>query len=388
MKKSLLALVITICLVTAVMAAPTTASANVQTGKVLDLLQDFVTNCPSRVSGTSDMQAVAAYVEDKFIQFGVDNVELQAIGGLQGDYNVIATINAPSATQTVVIGAHYDTTNIEGANDNACGVVALFMLADHLSQHKNQLGFNVQLVAFSGEEKGLLGSKHFVNSLTQSQRDSIALMINFDVIASGDNLYVLCENKQTPLLTTLVDLGINTPSKIYAKPFGKGVYALLDQWGYGYWEVAQNTDHTPFRLAGIPTAVYFSGSYKGHFYGYVESNDTSKWTMNSANDTLQNLLDNAPNFQDKVNNVVQSVATLLTNSSYNNVVSTARDHLTSNVLTNRLYAKLVAVAIVVLAIVGVILYGKKLKKQSLLGVAQVKESKVFTTPDVNDIFKF
>ncbi|MBR2974493.1 MAG: M20/M25/M40 family metallo-hydrolase [Clostridia bacterium] len=389
MKNTFWALIVAICLAAAVVLVPATASASnsILANEYHQMLSDFLTNCPNRVSGTSDMLDVADYLWGKFNEVGINTVRFQNVGDSQYDKNVIASIYAEKE-KTIVIGAHYDTVEAEGANDNACGVVTLLQIAKRLVEQKHKLNFNVKLVAFAGEELGLLGSAYYVSQLTQNQRDNLALMINIDAVAAGDNLYVYCENKSTPLLNELLTQGQNQPVKLHSKPFSAGVYAFVDKWGYGYWEMAQNSDHTPFRLAGIPTALFFSGNYKGMFYGYVESSNVQNWTMNSAGDTLQSLQQNAPNFADKMATVAQMVCNLLTDESSVVAIEGAREHLTAGIVYNNDYASIAAFVVALIAIVGAVIYYKKLKKQAFVGVAEVKTPEVFTSPDVNDVFKF
>lgn len=389
MKKTFFALLLLLVIAITTAFAPATASASssILTNEYHQMLDEFLDSCPNRVSGTSDMLDVANYLRDKFNQLGVDLVELQSVG-LQYDKNVIASIDVGYDKQTIVIGAHYDTVETEGANDNACGVITLLQIAKRLVEQKHKLNFNVKLVAFAGEELGLVGSAYYVSQLTQTQRDNVSLMINVDAIAAGDNLYVYCENKATPLLDELLTHGQNQPVPLLAKPFGKGVYSFVDQWGYGYWEMAQNSDHTSFRLQGIPTALFFSGNYKGGFYGYVESNNPNNWTMNGVNDTLQNLKQNSPNFADKMETVVQTVCNLLTDASSVSAVENAREHLASQFIFNHTYPYIVAIALVLVAIICAAIYYKKLNDQAFAGAKVGKNTEGFTSHDVNDIFKF
>ncbi len=389
-KHLLLTLALVLCMLTTFAFAPTTASATTANADIEQLLNDFVTACPYRVSGTTYMVDVANWLADKFTAYGVDSVEFQQLAAVEYDQNVIATIDVPNATKMIVIGAHYDTasTDCVGANDNAAGVVTLLQIAQNLAQNKALLNFDVVLVAFAGEEKGLLGSYQFANQLTAQQQSDVALMVNIDSIASGDNLYVACENKTTPLLQTLLGLSQGCTAKLRAKPFNKGVFAQLDVWGYGYWEMPQNTDHTSFRQVGIPTASFFSGNYKSSFYGYVQSANYNNWTLNTDQDTLQNLQANAPDYSNKIQTVVQTVCKLVTDTDAAAVVNDARAHLVSTTLTNRSYAVILALGLIALAVVGSIIYNNKLKKKALLGVAEAVTPQVFTTPDAEDVFKF
>jgi hypothetical protein len=96
------------------------------------------------------------------------------------------------AAETVVIGAHYDHLGMggmgsrapgqaaihNGADDNASGVAALLAAAEHLARPDAPRDRNYLFVAFSGEEMGLFGSKHFAERLPAG----VAYMLNFDMV--------------------------------------------------------------------------------------------------------------------------------------------------------------------------------------------------------------
>ena len=113
--------------------------------------------------------------------------------------NVIAYLPGtdPNAmNETIVIGAHFDhlgwggegsgtlaSTKEQaihyGADDNASGTAGLIETAYALS--KKPLKRPVMFIGFTAEERGLLGSAHFVKSPTIGL-DSICMMINMDMI--------------------------------------------------------------------------------------------------------------------------------------------------------------------------------------------------------------
>lgn len=94
----------------------------------------------------------------------------------------------------IVIGAHYDTrvTNLDdgtsyapGANDNGSGVAAVIELARVMSQQ--QYRSSVMFVAFTAEEIGRIGSKHFVEEYIKFHNIPVTAMINLDIIGSTTN---------------------------------------------------------------------------------------------------------------------------------------------------------------------------------------------------------
>lgn len=91
----------------------------------------------------------------------------------------------------IVLGAHYDhlgwkikdgdTVVYNGADDNATGSASLIEIGRNLVEREGELGRSVILVAFDGEESGLLGSTHFLEeSVVAPHR--IKLMFSLDMV--------------------------------------------------------------------------------------------------------------------------------------------------------------------------------------------------------------
>ena len=111
--------------------------------------------------------------------------------------NVIGVLpgSGPYAEETIVIGAHYDhlgrggrgslsrgSTDIHnGADDNGSGTTLLLELARRLAKHKDGFKRRVVLIAFAGEEMGLLGSKAYVANPVIPLNKTVA-MFNFDMV--------------------------------------------------------------------------------------------------------------------------------------------------------------------------------------------------------------
>lgn len=161
-------------------------------------------------------------------------------------YNVIAKLPAaknPRTAQTIVIGAHFDSVNCAGANDNASGTVSIMEAARILSQPENakNLNYNIEFIGFGAEEIGLIGSKEYVRSLQASNRiNKVKGMINLDMIGVGNALVQYNSNDKTS--HELTDLAKN----------------VADRLGYLETETAQDlhstsSDHAPFEAVGIPS---------------------------------------------------------------------------------------------------------------------------------------
>jgi hypothetical protein len=100
------------------------------------------------------------------------------------------------AGEAVVIGAHYDHVGIggrfsvtpertgeihNGADDNASGTAAVIEMARAAVSQSSRFPRTLVFIAFAGEERGLLGSAHYVRDPTIPLASTIA-MLNLDMV--------------------------------------------------------------------------------------------------------------------------------------------------------------------------------------------------------------
>lgn len=165
------------------------------------------------------------------------------------------------ANETVVIGAHYDHVGMgeygslaagvheihNGADDNASGTSALLELARRIAagRQANQPANCRKIVfaAFSGEERGLLGSKYYVKHPAHDLSQTAA-MINLDMIGRlGSNRIIVYGIGSSPDFGRLVtDMAT-----------AEGLEPELQRPAMG------PSDHQPFFEAGIPVLHFFTG---------------------------------------------------------------------------------------------------------------------------------
>ena len=334
----------------------------------------------------SGKEGVREFLKDKFNEAldGRWSVQEQDFQVDNEKYvNLVATIAKSNSDKQIIVGAHYDSV-YEGAGDNACGVAALYLTMQRLANAK--LPCNVTFVAFDGEEGGLLGSEYYVRQMSQSAIDSTLVMFNFDTIATGDNLYLLCENKSTDLAKLI----LSKVEGLQEKPYAKGIFgSAYDFYGYGYYETVQGSDHTPFRLAGIPIAFFFSGTYSATVWNYAESSDSSNEVMNTPRDTFENLVAKHPNFEERIATVSQAVVRTLSSEDFLTVGENARNQLVNlNFWYTLWWPIIVAVVIIIAVVVLAFWYYRKLQKNAILGESEIKTQKVFEKPSAEDIFSF
>ena len=108
--------------------------------------------------------------------------------------NVLGMIPGKNTKEYVIVGAHFDHLGIDpaldgdqiynGADDNASGVSAVLQIAKAFLASGQQPERNVIFAFWDGEEKGLLGSKYFVQ--TCPFLSQIEGYLNFDMIGRNN----------------------------------------------------------------------------------------------------------------------------------------------------------------------------------------------------------
>lgn|SRR5690606_6975835 len=113
--------------------------------------------------------------------------------GVLDAHNVVGYIEGSDPelkNEIMIIGAHYDHLGLaekvgddnlaNGANDNASGVSAVLLMAQHFAATKSNKR-SIVVALFSAEEKGLLGSAHLAKTLKEDNID-LYTMLNFEML--------------------------------------------------------------------------------------------------------------------------------------------------------------------------------------------------------------
>jgi hypothetical protein len=175
--------------------------------------------------------------------------------------NVLGLLPGTAGRETVVLGAHYDhlgyggvnsaapgdATVHHGADDNASGTALLVEVA-RLLKAEGPLRRNVLFVAFSGEERGLLGSAHYTANAAVPLDDTVA-MVNLDMVGRLDGDKIIVHGTGTGTgLDALVDRLVGT----------HGFEAAKEPGGFG------PSDHSSFYAKKIPVLHLFTGSHSDY----------------------------------------------------------------------------------------------------------------------------
>ena len=175
--------------------------------------------------------------------------------------NVLAILPGTTGRETVVLGAHYDhlgfggpnsaapgeTAVHHGADDNASGTAMLVEVARILAA-EGPFPRTILFAAFSGEERGLLGSAHYTANASIPLPDT-AVMVNLDMVGRLEGDKVIVHGTGT----------------------GTGLDALVDRLVAAHaFEVAKEpggfgpSDHSSFYARKIPVLHLFTGSHSDY----------------------------------------------------------------------------------------------------------------------------
>lgn len=172
-------------------------------GDTTTIVNDTLITILSRHYNSPYNQKAAQYIYQKLAGYGLST---RYMNNSTTSVNVIATktgIRYPN--RQFIICGHYDDmpsgTTAPGADDNASGVVAVIEAARLLSAL--QLDYTVKFIAFDEEERGLYGSKAYVDT-AYFKGDTILGVINLDMIAydgNNDNYLTIHTNANSMSLT-------------------------------------------------------------------------------------------------------------------------------------------------------------------------------------------
>jgi len=148
--------------------------------------EDLSSGIVSRHAFSEGALQAAAWLKEQFESTGA-SCELKPF--LRGfSPNVVCTYAATEdTTETMLLSAHYDSrgsfgsTRAPGGDDDGSGTTALLAIARTIARKGVTFRKNIQLVAFSGEEQGLYGSKAYAREMYELGAN-LTLMIQADML--------------------------------------------------------------------------------------------------------------------------------------------------------------------------------------------------------------
>jgi hypothetical protein len=222
-----------------------------------------------REGGTRGGQAAATYIVEQITPLGFEPAGdagsyFQPFGaGLRNILALLPGRDPELAREVVVIGAHYDHVGYgnernsfgpfgfvhNGADDNASGVAGLIEIMEALRQLPERPRRSILIAFWDGEEKGLLGSSHFLRVRPGPLAGRpLVFSVNLDMIGRlRDERVVVYGGRTAPGLRAWLAATNSDPAN------GASLQLAFD------WDVLEDSDHYPFIAARIPTLMLHTG---------------------------------------------------------------------------------------------------------------------------------
>jgi hypothetical protein len=253
------------------LSGTTTTSVN-----IIELLQQLneslilrylenLTSFGPRQSGTAACVQAGHYLYETFQDMGLavryHNYTDQTVSGS----NIEATLYGSDSTNIFIICGHYDSVPAgPGADDDGSGVAAVLAAAEIMRNY--EFRHTVRFVCFSGEEQGLIGSRHYAEDAYNSN-DSIVAVLNADMIgfapsSSDGTKGKIFENTASEWIVTFTQ----DISQIYDDYIGIQLFPQGETWG---------SDHYYFWQYGYDAVFYHEFNFNDYYH--------------SANDTIEHM---------------------------------------------------------------------------------------------------
>jgi Iap family predicted aminopeptidase len=159
-------------------------------------------------------------------------------------HNVVGELPGQQPGPWLIACAHLDSHDIApGANDNASGVVAVLEAARALALD-GALPLPVRFIFFTGEELGLLGAYHYV-AVHQAELSQVRFVLNLDTVGGPGKLAIFLQGWSELLSRLQAQIQAINPESM-----------VVDR-------LVPYSDHFPFVLQGIPSAMVASWSGGG-----------------------------------------------------------------------------------------------------------------------------
>jgi hypothetical protein len=171
--------------------------------------------------------------------------------------NVVGVLPGKDSSEIIVIGAHYDHMGIHdgwiwnGADDNASGTVGVMSIAKACMTTGEKPEKTIVFCAWTGEEKGLLGSRYFADNPYDDAK--MILNLNYDMI-SRDNTDDSLKNKASMNYTKAYAVLRELTEKNIED------YGLDLDMGFRASERPRGgSDHSSFSAKDVPIMYFMAG---------------------------------------------------------------------------------------------------------------------------------
>jgi aminopeptidase S len=204
----------------------------------------------SERGSTKGIENALSYLSTEYQKLGYQT-KIQEFGSyFSKGKNFTATKKGLDSSKVIIVSSHIDSVGNVGANDNGTGTIGTLAIAKALAPY--QFKYDLRIVGFDKEEKGLVGSKQYVKSLSRNERSKILGVINFEMMGTNSrkdgNFHIIdCDRNDSTFLTRTMESVI-----------GGHNIALKNVPG-----CTKRSDHASFWKANIPAIVISENFFGG-----------------------------------------------------------------------------------------------------------------------------
>ena len=154
--------------------------------------------------GTAALNNTFNWIKNQYLSYGYTVSQIQedsfSYSGSTCKNLVVTKIGTLYPTTFVIIDGHYDSITGKGTNDNGSGTVDVLEVARLLQNVSTQ--YSIKFIHFAGEEDGLYGSQHYVNSIVNATNPKLDIRLVFNIdevggVAGLTNDTITCEQDQS-----------------------------------------------------------------------------------------------------------------------------------------------------------------------------------------------
>jgi len=209
-----------------------------------------------RPDGSPAQGQAIALLLDAMRQAGLRDVRAVPLAAASPSKAALTALEGalPGATdREIVLSGHFDTVaKSPGADDDGSGCAVAIAAAVDLA--RTPLGHTVRVVLFDGEEKGLLGSRAWVESLDAAHRGRILADLNLEMMgwpgSAGPTLHALPARLQTGR-----ERKASRPAGPRVFPPGWLVHAVLRSGEAVGWPLAMSDPRFPILMQLVQRSV-------------------------------------------------------------------------------------------------------------------------------------
>ncbi|MGI5350905.1 M28 family metallopeptidase [Streptomyces sp. CA-250714] len=200
-------------------------------------------NGGNRAHGQPGYRASLDYVKKKLDAAGFKTTVQEFTSGGSTGYNLIADWPKGGTGATVMAGSHLDSVSSgPGINDNGTGSAGVLETALAVAKADLKPAKHLRFAWWGAEEEGLVGSSHYVDSLSKDELGKIDTYLNFDMIGSPNAGHFVYDD----------DAAVASVFKEWFS--SKKVETEPSE------ETNGRSDHAPFKKAGVTVGGTFTGA--------------------------------------------------------------------------------------------------------------------------------